>query len=298
MEKIEALSEVEKQVGELEEALAGGKTEFDGKADIEGLKKQIKEDSEKLAAEFAEFMKGDDEEVDAEEAVKGKLEDNSFRVTAGLDTYMGTFGKAFMDAVNALKPDQNWLDGGAGLAVAMQDYFTRSSKSGKTPAKSVAFAYSRPKPDGENDKQVSDLEELEESDRFQYVETGKYFGEMRNDEIPSSDIGFDLITDHNGVLMYTQTLSEDLQKYLNLLKVNGTMFVSINPIDAKINGSAERSAVEGWLGQTTNVTVTRTEATAWAIKRTSADPIVVKKLTLTKYEQVEHSNAPHREFSM
>jgi hypothetical protein len=152
------------------------------------------------------------------EMQRWRLVQNDYRVNAGLNDYANCFGTRFTDALAALRPGSRWLDGGAGEAVAMREYFEQVGAS--SAARCVALGYQKP--------ETRDLTRFEEEHegRFTYV-SGKYFQDMTDEDLDIEsrprDL-FDIISDYNGVLLYTRTLSEDLAKYLSLLKPNGILF--------------------------------------------------------------------------
>jgi len=255
---------------------------------IEEMKGEIADVLEFLAANKQEEL------PPAQEIVDEKLRTNDFRVTSGLETYAQTFGRKFAEHVAALREGQHWFDGGAGLAIAMQEHL-------RSGGKGTAIAYSAKKPEPgphASQKDVSDLDRAldDHKGRFSYVETGKYFGETDNSAFGPGNSGFDLVTDHNGVMMYTQDLSGDLGKYLGLLAVGGVMHLTLNPVDAVINDDPKNGVLR-WLSDIEGVEVERGPgADAWQLTKTHAH-VVVPTLKLLSYETVAHSNAPNRKYA-
>lgn len=235
--------------------------------------------SSEITAEIEKLPRPDQGEVDL---VPGRLATNDFRIDSALATYKSGLPDAFADALNALETGQRWLDGGAGEARPMQEYL----RGGKASA--VAFSYKRPTSES--------LDQFEESNRARFVYHEGDFAALTGKLDPRKE-RFDLITDHNGVLMYTRTLSEDLTRYLELLKPGGRMFFVLNPGDAVINGNRNPEGIERWLSEIVGARVaSRKHRDGWELVRTK-DELAVPPLTLLSYEMVQHSNAPHRTFS-
>ena len=160
-----------------------------------------------------EVLRDEGHDVQNQELVR-KLADNKFRVTSALGDYRSTFGEPFRTKLTRLGRHDRWLDGGAGQALAMIEYLESGGK-----AECVATGYAIPEAAVENVRRA----EEEYSDQFRYI-AGKFFGQISNRELNWPSGGdFDLITDLNGVLFYTETLVEDLERYLEILGANGIL---------------------------------------------------------------------------
>ncbi|MEW9699425.1 hypothetical protein [Paenibacillus sp. SI8] len=211
----------------------------------------------------------------AEELIHDRLENNSFTITSGMQEYSNYFGEDFEKHVNGLEDKQRWLDGGAGEAKAMQDYYKKDGK-----ARTTAIGFKKP--------ESVDLQELEKNDKFRYA-SGKFFGDMSDEDLGMDQGLFDVITDYNGILSYTKTLSEDLQKYLNLLTKGGTLYTSFY---AKINGDTQ---IENWLADIKGARHEKSGKTSFKIVKT-ADEVQVPPLESTAYTENKNSNIPDREY--
>lgn len=216
------------------------------------------------------------------ESLRRRLEGNQFRITAGLDKYKRHFGGDFDSALRNLQPSDRWLDGGAGTASAIREYC--GPLKDQAP-QTVAVAYEKP--------QVSELSEFEEAagKKFTYL-SGKLFQEFGQEELGGTG-QLTLITDYNGILFYTDTLSEDLQKYLDLLKNGGELYVAkfFATIDDD-NGSDRSDPVLNWLKNVSGVKVSTSRDGAFKIERTG-NP-VVPKLKLVRSDMSK--SPPEREF--
>lgn len=266
---------------EAEEGAAGAAEADDGFGILRALEAEI----------VAELTPEPAEEERAQDVIEERLAGNAFRVTSGLDTYAGSFGDGFRAKLDELSSDMKWLDSGAGLAKAMQDYW---GAKGDDAARMVAFSYAKPSADGDTSQaDLAGLARLEASGRFEYKAEEKYFADM---PAGSLGTGYHLITDHNGVLMYTSTLSQDLGGYLNMLAPGGTMYFSLETVDTVIDDDTRGDALKDWLESIEGVTVTASSRSGWKAVRDGPEPVVVPSLRLKTYELVPHSNAPHREF--
>jgi len=207
-----------------------------------------------------------------------KLEDNDFRVTAGLNMYESAFGSGFVTDIMGLAEDERWMDGGAGVGQAIQDYYDRGGK-GRTTA--VGFA----KPESEV------VENLESRGNFEYL-SGKFFSEFDDSSELKTDVTkISVITDYNGILSYTRTLSQDLQKYLNNLKVGGKIYTFFY---ATINDGAI-TEIE-WLNQIKGAEANRVMG-SFVIEKTQ-EIAVVPELILEEHKKVESTNIPSRKFRL
>ena len=207
-----------------------------------------------------------------------KLEDNDFRITAGLDMYEDAFGSGFIKDIMGLAEDERWMDGGAGVGQAIQDYYNRGGK-GRTTA--VGFA-----------KPESDVvEDLESRDNFEYLSDKFFSGFDDSSELKTDVTKLSVITDYNGILSYTRTLSQDLQKYLNNLKVGGKIYTFFY---ATINDGAITEI--DWLNQIEGVKAERVRG-SFVIEKTQ-ETAVVPELTLEEHKKVESTNIPSRKFRL
>ena len=232
-----------------------------------------------------------------EEQLQARLKRNQFRIGAGLNLYAAHFPGAFADAVCNLGSGDVWLDAGAGMAVTMREYLMPTAgyaaqfsaltgRSRDAKARCIAIGYEKP-----DDPDLRTLE-LRAADRFVY-HSGKFFGEFSNEELGVEEGEVDLITDYNGVLFYTHTLSEDLQRYLDLISENGVIFIA--HFGVEIDTGEETIDTLTWLQQTTRVAVEINREGAITIRRTSHRRPRVLNLRFESADPT--SSPPMRRFS-
>ena len=232
-----------------------------------------------------------------EEQLQVRLKKNQFRIGAGLNLYAAHFPGAFADAVCELGSEDVWIDAGAGMAVTMREYLMSAAgyaeqfsaltgRSLEAKARCIAIGYEKP-----DDPNLRNLE-LWADDRFVY-HSGKFFGQFSNEELGIEEGEVDLITDYNGVLFYTHTLSEDLQRYLDLISEDGVIFIA--------NFGVEIDTPEGtidtvtWFQQTTRVAVEVNREGAITIRRKSHNRPSVRQLKFDSADPT--SSPPMRRFS-
>ena len=207
----------------------------------------------------------------AEEQLQVRLKRNRFRIGAGLSLYAAHFPGAFADAVCGLGSEDVWIDAGAGMAVTMREYLMPTAgypaqfsaltgRSQDAKARCIAIGYEKP-----DDPDLRNLE-LRADDRFVY-HSGKFFGDFSNEELGVEEGEVDLITDYNGVLFYTHTLSEDLQRYLDLISEDGVIFIAYFGVE--IDTGEETIDTLTWLQRTKRVAVEVNREGAITIRRTS-----------------------------
>ena len=153
---------------------------------------------------------------------------NEFKINRSLDTYCKTFGDTFAKSLMNLKPKDTWLDGGAGAAIAQYDYI----RSFDQPAKVIAVSPIRPL--------ISPLDPHCDLPYSRYMEETV-------ENLPISDLRpVKLITDLHGAIAYTPNLYQVMEKYIDLLPLEGKLFfiatrTSIEDTDGK------RISVHDWL---------------------------------------------------
>lgn len=225
-----------------------------------------------LSPKFRAFMK----DAWRDSKYREKLENNEFRIEAGLQQYCDAFGDGFKEQIQSMGEEEYWLDGGAGVGQAISDYYDGNGK-----AKTIAVGYKKPEHDT--------IRKLENESRFKYL-SGKYFQEFADKEDllrgSNQEGKMSVITDFNGVLSYTETLSEDLQKYLNNLKVGGKIYTTFY---AKIDDEYD---VLEWLKKCTGITVER-KAGSIVITKVQNEAKVVS-LELLQHQEAKSSNIPDR----
>ena len=97
-----------------------------------------------------------------------------------------------------------------------------------------------------------------------------------------------MITDYNGVMTYTETVSEDMQKFLNLLQVDGKMFTGFF---LELPGQSEKEWLESIQGVSV---VTDPKTRMFEITKTS-ETVVVPALTRIS---IKNSTPPIREYAL
>lgn len=181
----------------------------------------IQKQSQKIASPQVERKWEDFENMPepiAEEAswdvIKKVVDENVFTIDRGLKEYEDYFGPKFVHDLNKLKREDHWIDGGAGNAYAQKDFL--GSRDGHR------IIPNRPKLTAITFKYPTNQPKTLNHGRFTVL-SGRYF-----EDIPISEIGSaQLITDVVGIINYTHQLDLVLQKYLDLLKPNGKIYVFI-----------------------------------------------------------------------
>lgn len=139
----------------------------------------------------------------------------------------------FTTKLASLQNNHRWLDSGAGRAYAQKTFLKSFNHSEEAP-ELIALSYKKPA-----------LLLPVFSKKFKYQE-GRWL-----EDIPNKELGkFDLITDLYGPFSYSKDPIQVLNKYLDLLSVNGEIYFSFefrsNIIE--INGKAE--PLSDWLLET------------------------------------------------
>jgi SAM-dependent methyltransferase len=127
--------------------------------------------------------------------------------------YETAFNSKFIKDITALKPDQHWVDLGAGEALAMMEYLILK---GNQAAHTTAINYQAPanyvyRWSNFNDNLIKKHRMLQ----------GEDFLEMNAGAIGAADI----ITDVFGVMAYTPAFDVALSKVLELLKPSGRFYM-------------------------------------------------------------------------
>lgn len=183
------------------------------------------------------------------------------------------------------------MDGGGGVGQAISDYY---GEGGKAQTTVVGFE----KPD-----QLPDNDHISDNPKFNYV-SGKYFSGTTDEDLEIGSKGqMSVITDYNGILSYTDTLSEDIQKYLDKLKTGGKLYAYFQPPDI-LEGSTHITPLV-WLQKGTGYLVAnvkekgkeRPDPTVYTITKTDDRPRVPPlKKEVFKFE--EAANIPRRVFRL
>jgi SAM-dependent methyltransferase len=221
-----------------------------------------------------------------------RLQKNAFQVGRDLKAYEEAFGSPFSTALAGMRDTSRWLDGGAGEAKAMIEYLDCGGKG-----QCIAVGYEIP---GQAVAAVSKASEKYKN-RFFYS-SGKYFAAMSNSDLHAGLKEFDLITDFNGVLYYTETLVEDLTRYLNLLRVGGILvFVEVH-VEINMEKAVSRTGrpvpdIARWANNISGVVLRYHLKGSFIEMRRVAEEIVVPNLELNLYETKINNNDPIRKYT-
>lgn len=293
-DRMGALGKLEKAVKRLRTAFepANATDPSPAEPELSKLEADLKVEEKKVLKEFKASLKKAEEERKAQHVadVESRLAGNRFNVKSNLAWYKETL-PGFEAALDDLKSGDQWMDSGAGLALAMQDY------AAKGKATMVAVAYKKPA-EGDEKVTTADVSQLQKFEtenvgRFSYL-SGKYFGDFSASELAGSGNGYRLITDLNGVLTYTRDLSSDLEKFLNMLTFSppGKLIAIIS---ASINHDGSGSTFTKWLTKNGGVEVRKTGISTWVLTRTTKEEIKLPPLTVESYENVKNST-PARQY--
>ena len=170
-----------------------------------------------LGGVIANLLTDSESDTEEQDSRRQRLAENSFRTSAGLKIYGEALSKGFNDFLSTLKQDDSWLDGGAGQAQAMSDYAEAGGKASMT-----AVNYKLP----ENQSLINAMLEASEID-FTSLE-GDFEALFNKKEMPAAS--YKLITDNNGVLMYSEHFDQDLLRYLQLLKHGGRLYAASSEV--------------------------------------------------------------------
>jgi hypothetical protein len=226
------------------------------------------------------------DEARSREVVEGTVRQNNFTVDRGLKEYVEYLGLDFERILGSLPPEGEWVDGGAGDAYAQKDFLGSRDGSRVIPGRPrlTAITYEYP----------ADQPRVLANGRFQ-VMAGRFFEDIPLAELPRAD----LITDVVGILNYTYSLDRSLQKYLDMLKPDGLIFVFIPP---GITSVRTRSGVllnlEAWVRTIPGLRVTHLQASrvyvdhAFVIQK-DVDHVMVPALRLV---DAARPYALHRRF--
>lgn len=185
---------------------------------------------------------------------------NEFTTDRGLRDYAKVFGPEFSGILRRLKRKDHWLDAGSGLALA-QTEFARGR-----PAKSLPTLTSVSKvfPSGH---------EFNPSVR---VIRGRGF-----EQIAAAEIGrADLITDLVGILSYTARPDAVLRKYLDLLRMDGRLFLSMPLLASFVISEGEVLTFYEWFRKVEHLECKILSAGGGLVFRKEKEKIQVPELKL------------------
>ena len=254
----------------------------------------IKETKYANALAFLDNVLNTEDEYASTQELLQRLQENKFRVTSDAGGYESTFGDSFRKQRNGLTKGQRWLDGGSGEARAMIEYLEDEG-----PARCTATGYAVPTAaEGRVAEAIKGYK-----GRFEYI-SGKYFGDISNQELDWPRGGdFDLITDLNGVLYYTQDFVGDLERYLELLSVGGVLFFSDVAADIEFTAEdfdlrrAKAPALAKWMANIAGIRVTYHYSSGGSYEITKIkDTIIVPEMRQKQYLTRIDNNNPQRSF--
>lgn len=145
-------------------------------------------------------------------AVLQRIANNKFETARNIFEYQSLLHPGFIHSLKALRSDQHWVDLGAGKAKAQID-FLKSFRDASQAPHNTAVAY--------------------KLDRW--FRPPHFFGklEVKEGAFENQDTSHwkkaDLATDLFGVLSYTHDFSLSLQKIVDLLQVQGELYIMTTP---------------------------------------------------------------------
>lgn len=147
--------------------------------------------------------------VSSNEVLKRMIEENTYTIDRGFNKYAYYFGPTFVGHVKSLQDTDHWIDGGSGNSFAQKDFLkSTGTKAPYLTAITVKYPESMPKTLNQN--------------KFKVL-SGRYFEEIPNEELRKADV----ITDVVGILNYSSQIDLVLEKYIDLLKTEGVLYVHI-----------------------------------------------------------------------
>lgn len=172
------------------------------------------------------------EELARQEAIyqsRGADRPDGYVVDRSLLAYTKALPEAFDRALGLLRPQDRWLDIGAGRGQAILDYYTpkfdmlhfegKATRGSKAQAVAMSIE-DRRTPDWEAKASTLQSEKI------------RYLAGRRLREYSRAELGtFQLITDVIGGFSYTTNLSLFLEQVLGLLDVNGSFFTLLMDVD-------------------------------------------------------------------
>lgn len=149
---------------------------------------------------------------------RGKEVPAGYVIDRALDTYTDALSDEFARSLNALGPDDRWLDIGAGEGKAILDYCTSTGTNDSTGRSKKARAVALSLEDRRSSKWYETAATLD-ADQIQY-RFGKPLRDYSREELGQ----FQLITDVIGGFSYTDNLTAYIRTALGALTVNGRFF--------------------------------------------------------------------------
>ncbi|MDB5808058.1 MAG: hypothetical protein JWN94_180 [Betaproteobacteria bacterium] len=221
-----------------------------------------------LAASLAHAAESGDvaliEELARQEAIyqsRGAEVPAGYTIDRSLLSYTKALPEEFDRALGVLRPDDRWLDIGAGRGQAILDYYTpkfdmlhfegREERGGKAQAVAISI----------EDRRTEDWQAKAATlppDKIVYL-FGRRLREYKPDELGR----FKLITDVVGGFSYTTTLSLFVERVLSLLEVNGSFFTVLSDVSREAGGSSPHYAGSPFLTVLTRADGSDLKVCAW-----------------------------------
>jgi len=250
-------------------------------------------------AEHAIAPVGDDAAILAKRVeLQDIIANNAFYHSRDLGEYRRIVGGRFQERLGALRPDQHWIDMGAGDAVAIREYY--KGLQGTKGARTTALAYSEPLDDTVEittsaGRTVQGVEPFRgpKYEAFQQFasETPEFrpmFGKML-DEYSLDEIGkADLVTDVMGPLSYAERMDGVFAKYADITNVGGEIHTHIPHQTFIVDAAGKQVPIaefaREWIGQSRGLELVEVgdagaEGTRIVVRKVGED-VRVPELTL------------------
>lgn len=182
------------------------------------------------------------------QALADQIEGNEFATERGLIEYVNVLGADFLVALQSLTGGHHWFDGGAGQAMAHRQYLTSQLPSNRVvfrddsqvfpqiekilrniigkkqldKARLTAVSY-KVDPDPELNALLADSDH---KSRFKMFKDERYIEDISQTEL--TEFGkVDLVTDVAGAFAYSLRPDIVLQKYLDILNKEGSIYIAL-----------------------------------------------------------------------
>ena len=205
-----------------------------------------------------------------------QIQKNRFITNRDLTEYMHQLHPHFVGALRKLGPENHWIDLGAGKAIAQTQYLKTFDHIQKAPfATAVAFKIDRwlPLPSFKGKLQVRE-------GAFEAQDTSTWRKA-------------DVITDVMGVLSYTRDLSTSLQKVVDLLNVNGELYIEFAPWVTSVQDAGTQHKFLGFLERIDGLQVTGNFGIVKVVKK--REHIQIPRMELVLYRE---DYPPYRAFKV
>lgn len=181
----------------------------------------------------------------------GDQRDEGYTVDRTLADYLHALGAGFGLALTELRPQDRWLDIGAGRGFAMLDYHDRNFP--KVKAGTVAMSI--------EDRRTPRWQQAASAHGADKI---RYLVDKRLSEYSAEELGrFQLITDVLGGFSYSTNLSLFMEKALGLLEVNGNFFGVLQDVHLEIGGNRPHYEGSPYLTEITTADGSELKVCAW-----------------------------------